>query len=341
MRRHPSNPIVTAAMSGPGAVLTFNPGVTWFGGRWLMAHRVDMGVWEDPNIVGTDIAFAESADGVTWTPLPHARLDRLAACRMLQPLEPHRDLEHEIWRAYDPRLVTVTDDAGELLLLTFAVDTTHGLRAGIARSRDGMEWSAVSLGAPDNRNQVLFPGAVGEAWMRLERPMHDYGGEAMNAQRYGIWISSSPDLAHWGHTRFVCDRSVFPWANDKVGPGAPPIRTEAGWLCIVHGVSIDPSARKRGWEPVWQKRYSAGAMLLDLDDPSRVIAAAQRPLLAPSEIVSYEANGFRHDVVFPCGAVIVMSDEGEELRVYYGAADTTIAMASAPLSQVIDFVLAG
>jgi beta-1,4-mannooligosaccharide/beta-1,4-mannosyl-N-acetylglucosamine phosphorylase len=344
LRRHDDNPILTCADIDDPGILVFNPGVARFGDRLLMAYRCDHGTWGDPDIVATDIRFAWSDDGVSWQDDPALCIDRARAVELLQPLEPHRDMERELWRIYDPRLV-VLDDAhqgGQRLALTFAADTTHGLRAGSAESADGRSWTAVGLGPPDNRNQVLFPRPIAGRWSRLERPMQSYGGEAMGAERHGIWISHSPDRRHWGDTRFVCDRSLFGFANDKIGPGPPPIATDAGWLCIIHTASNDPEAGRRGWEPVWQRTYHAAALLLDLDDPSRVVAAAPAPLLSPDKAYRYETDGYRNDVIFPSGALVVDgSGQDPELWIYYGAADTSIALATAPLKDVIDFVLSG
>jgi beta-1,4-mannooligosaccharide/beta-1,4-mannosyl-N-acetylglucosamine phosphorylase len=169
--------------------------------------------------------------------------------------------------------------------------------------------------------------------------MQSYGGEAMGAGRFGVWLSRSPDLRYWGDTRFVGNQDLFPFANDKVGPGPPPILTDAGWLCILHAVDHDPAAGKRGWETTWQRTYHAAVVMLDRDDPSRILAVADEPLLSPDPAVRYEADGYRSDVVFPSGAVVVDNGGTDELWIYYGAADTTIALATAPIDQVVDFVL--
>lgn len=339
LRRHRSNPLLACTDLDDPCVLVFNPGVAHVDDRLLMAYRADHGSWGDPNIVATDIRFAWSDDGVVWTPADTPCLDRAAAIELLRPLEPNRDLEREIWRIYDPRLVSTELDDGPGLVLTFAVDTVNGLRAGTAVSTDGGDWTALALGPPDNRNQVVFPQRIDDTWLRLERPMQSYGGEAMGAGRFGIWLSRSPDLRYWGDTRFIGNHDLFPFANDKVGPGPPPILTDAGWLCILHAVDHDPAAGKRGWETTWQRTYHAAAVVLDRDDPSRVVAVAEEPLLSPDPAVRYEADGYRSDVVFPSGAVVVDNGGTDELWIYYGAADTTIALATAPIDQVVDFVL--
>ncbi len=330
--RHPDNPILTADALDANVVLVFNPGVVRWRNRFLMAYRADLGRPGDPNLTGTEIGFAVSDDGLRWEVGVQPTLDRRAAIRLLQPLEPHADLESSLWRIYAPRLSVAPSpgDDGDRLLLSFAVDTTRGLRAGLAVG-DGERWEAVDLGPPANRNQVVFPARIGDHWYRLERPMHDYGGEALGAGAYGIWVSRSPDLVHWGATRYLCGPESFPFGGEKVGPGAPPVRTDAGWLCIVHTVSAVDADGPRGWEPDWRRRYDAAAMLLDLDDPSRVLAASDCPLLAADGRYRYESTGFRDDVIFPTAAVL----RDDDLWVYYGAADTSVALAVGSVDAIV------
>lgn len=334
--RWDANPIIAAEMFGGDAVLAFNPGVTRFDDGWLMVVRLDHGTRNDANITGTSLAFARSDDGLEWVVSSYPVLDRPAAIGLLQPLEPHRPMGEELWRIYDPRIITHTSAGRDELVLTFAADTTHGLRPGIATSLDAVTWTARWLGPPDDRNNVVFPELIDGRWWRLHRPMHDYGGAGLGAGRYGLWASCSPDLEHWGSAHFLGDRDLWQFSNDKVGPGAPPVRTEQGWLCLAHAVLVaDAPGGGRGWEGDWNKTYLATAVMLDGDDPTRVIAAAEVPLLEPH--AAYERSGFRHDVIFPTGAVVV----GDQLRMYYGAADTVVALATAPLADVVDLVLSG
>lgn len=342
--RAPGGPVLTAQLAdADDEVLAFNPGVVRLGAEWLMAYRVDHGVTGDPNIVATSIRFATSRDGVQWQSQPDLpTIDRSRAIELLQPLEPHRRLDSEIWRMYDPRL-HVIDDALWPLVMTAAVDTVNGLRPAVLGSRDGgRTWFALSFGLPDNRNLVFFPDRIDGYFLRLERPCNEYGGEALGAGRFGIWLSRSPDLFHWGSERLVLEAQAFGSDVVKIGPGAPPIRTDEGWLCFVHLVFDQPSiasSSPRGWEGDWSKRYVAGAVLLDLDDPSEVVAVAREPVLEPVE--RHERHGFRDDVIFPGGAVLV-SDRadgpGDTVWLFYGAADTCVGLARASLDAVLGFV---
>lgn len=126
-----------------------------------------------------------------------------------------------------------------------------------------------------------------------------------------------------------------PFSNNKIGPAAPPVKTEHGWLTSFHAVDLDPSRGKNGWEDKWQKRYCAGLMLLDLEDPSKVVGLYREPLLAPE--APYEvAEGFRTNVIFPCG--MILEDDGE-VKLYYGASDTCIALATGQLEDLLKLVL--
>lgn len=342
LRTDPANPLVTARMLGSDACLAFNPAVCREGDRLLMAVRADLGVVGDPNITGSRIDFLSSDDGVVWTRDGRPSIDRAAAIDLLEPLEPHRDLEREVWRIYDPRLVSFEDRTGrwsedETILLSFALDTTHGLRSGLAKAVDD-RWQAISLSAPDSRNHVVFPESIDGMVARLERPMPSYGGEAFGAGRSAIWVARSPDFRHWSGPRLVCDPSDFEGAAGarvlKIGPGAQPVRCEAGWLCIIHVVTHDDGAQPRGWEPEWTKRYSAHGMVLCADDPSRVVAIGGSPLLRQES----DEAGFRHGVVFPTSAI---AHENGRLDVYYGSNDTTVCRASASIEEVVEFVLSG
>lgn len=108
------------------------------------------------------------------------------------------------------------------------------------------------------------------------------------------------------------------------------MRTPKGWLTTFHSVDLDKTRGKNGWEPVWQKRYCAGIMLLDLAEPWKVVGLCPDPLLAPE--APYERNGFRNDVIFPGG--MILEDSGE-VKIYYGAADTVECLATADVHDLV------
>ena len=213
--------------------------------------------------------------------------------------------------------------------MCFAVDTKHGVHGGVGIIHDLERLEIMSISAPDNRNMVLFPEKIGGLYTRLERPFPVYsrGGK----DRFDIWFAQSPDLKFWGNNRLVMGVEHVPYANDKIGPAAPPIKTEKGWLTTFHTVDIDHTRGKNGWEDTWKKRYCAGIMLLDLEDPSKVIGMYKQPLLAPE--ADYEVDeGMRQNVIFPGG--MILEDSGE-VKIYYGAADTVECLATADVNDLI------
>ena len=179
---------------------------------------------------------------------------------------------------------------------------------------------------------VLFPEKIGGYFCRLERPMPVY---SRGRDRFDTWLSYSPDFKFWGESKLVLKVEDVPFANDKVGPGAPPVKTEKGWLATFHGVIRDESMGKNGWEASWKKKYYAGIMLLDLDDPSKIIGMSKEPLIATDQAYEVE-NGFRCDVIFPGG--MLLEDSGE-VKIYYGASDTYECMATADVNDLLKLCL--
>lgn len=313
IQRYPGNPILTAADISYPATLIFNAGVCKFHGRYVMLFRNDHGGQPGSDqFAGTNLGLAFSADGIHWQAEPQPWIDW------------HTD---EILRAYDPRL-TVVDGR---CYICFAADTRHGIRGGVAVTDDFREWEVLSLSAPDNRNMVLFPEKIGGKFARLERPFPVYG--RAEVERFDLWYAESPDGRHWGGHELVLAAEDVPWANAKIGPGAPPIRTGAGWLTVFHAVNIDPAVELPAWHPGWHKTYTASLMLLDLERPWVVKAVCPEPILIPE--TSYEREGFRGHVIFPGG--LVLEADGE-IKIYYGAADTVTCLATARLDDLLGLV---
>lgn len=317
VRRHPANPILAAPDVPYGPQLVFNVGVARYQGRYVMVFRNDYG--EEGLSIDTsrtNIGLAFSDDGVQWQVEPH-------------PIFTLADEEN--LRAYDPRL-TVIDGR---VYMCFAVDTRHGLRAGIAATDDFEHFEVLPLSLPDNRNVVLFPEKIAGNYVRLDRPFPIYS--RAQPERFDIWMSQSPDLRYWGDSSLLLAVEDVPFANRKIGPAAPPVKTPKGWLALFHAVDFDPNRGKNGWEERWQKRYTVGLMLLDLQDPRKIVGLYRQPLMAPD--APYEAEGgFRNNVIFPGG--MILEDSGE-VKIYYGAADTYTCLASAHVDDLLRLCLEG
>jgi beta-1,4-mannooligosaccharide/beta-1,4-mannosyl-N-acetylglucosamine phosphorylase len=282
-----------------------------------MMFRNDYGSVADETLLPsrtTNIGLAFSQDGIHWD---------------VQKTPAFGIESEEIIRTYDPRLTVIDGRA----YLCFAVDTKHGIRGGVAVTEDFVNFEVLSMSAPDNRNMVLFPERIGGRYVRLERPFLAYDKAGRGS--FDIWISDSPDLKYWGNTELLLGSEQVPYANDKIGPGAPPIKTPRGWLTTFHAVDIDASRGKNGWEPFWKKRYSAGIMLLDLENPYKIAGLCKDPLLFPE--ASYEIEGgFRNDVIFPGG--MILEDNGE-VKIYYGAADTVECLATSHVDDLVQLCL--
>lgn len=290
--------------------LTFNAGVIKEpNGKYTMLFRNDIWDHELNRLSGTNIGIAHSDDGLSW------KVEN-APCFSLE--------NDEIIRAYDPRITFIDGK----YVMCFAVDTKHGVCAGVATSENLHDFEIKSISVPENRNMVLFPEKIGGNYVRLERPMPVYsrGGDF-----FDIWLSESPDLVYWGKSRLVLGAEKVPFCNNKIGPGAPPIKTDKGWLMLFHSVDFDPERGKNGWEPTWKKRYVIGVALLDLECPSKVIGMSKRPLIVPEGYYETE-DGFRTNTVFPCGAIL---ENDGTVKIYYGASDAVVLMATAKIDDLI------
>ena len=309
-----NKPVLTSKDMPYKASLIFNAAVEKYNGKYVMLFRNDYGEFKNTSFEGTNIGLATSDNGIDWTVSDKP-------CFELS--------DNEINRVYDPR-ITVIDG---VCYVCFAVGTKHGVRGGIARTDDFEKFDILSLSVPDNRNMVLFPEKINGNFVRLERPMPVYcrGGK----DRFDIWLSESPDMVYWGKSRLVMGVEDVPFANDKIGPAAQPIKTEKGWLTTFHAVELDTTRGKNGWEDCWQKQYYAGIMLLDLNDPSKVIGKYDKPLIVCDRAYELE-NGFRKDVIFPCGNVL---EDNGEVKIYYGASDTVECMATADVNDLIKLCL--
>ena len=300
------------------SALVFNASVCRYNNGFAMLFRNDYGFCRqdfddyyagisDNTVPHTNIGLAFSKDGKQW----HVDENPVFSIS-----------GDDIWRAYDPRISSMEDDE---FAISFAVDSQHGTRGGIAITKDFHNFDIKDISVPENRNIVLFPGKINGNYYRLERPFCSHCD-----RNYAIWISSSPDLIHWGEAKILLDPQSVPFGNSKIGSAAPPLKTPFGWLTMFHSVENVPE-ELNSWGKDWHSRYYAGIMLLDLNDPSKLLAVAPTPLIVPE--TKYECTGFRGEVIFP-GAML---QEDDIVKIYYGAADTVECLAEAKLQDLIDF----
>ncbi len=222
--------------------------------------------------------------------------------------------DYEAYGIEDPRIVFIDNE----YLITYSAYSKHGVRIGLAKTKDFETIERISLITEANyRNVVIFPEKFNGLYARLDRPHSEISP-------WSIWISYSSDLIFWGESKLIMNPLQYHWDEMKIGPGAPPIKTTRGWLNIYHGVfpTMDGSV------------YRLGVALHDLKDPSKIIAVGDEWILQPEE--QYELVGYVHNVVFCCAAV--PEDDGS-VKIYWGGADTVMCVGTANIESLVDHCL--
>lgn len=300
-QRHAKNPILTAADWPYEAHTVFNPGATRLkDGTTLLLCRV-----EDRR-GHSHLSAARSANGVDgW----------LIDAEPTFPARPDLHPE-ELWGVEDPRITYVPE------LSKYAIAYTAFSKGGpgvaLALTEDFRTFERLGLVMqPDDKDAALLPRRINGHWALVHRPVTDSGAH--------VWISFSPDLRNWGnHKPMLQARKGGWWDANKVGLSPPLIETSAGWLMLYHGVRHTAGGAL----------YRLGAALFALEEPDRCIARGDSWLFGPE--TPYEREGDVGNVVFPCG--VTLADDGDTLRVYYGAADTSIALATVNMKALLDWL---
>ena len=201
---------------------------------------------------------------------------------------------------------------GGLYYLTYTAVSGNGVGVGMMITRDWKNFAGKGMiFPPHNKDCALFEEKVGETYYALHRPSGlDIGGNY-------IWLAQSPDLIHWGNHRCILTTRQGKWDEQRIGAGASPIRTEKGWLEIYHGADRN-------------NRYCLGAFLSDLNDPSKILARSDSPIMEP--VMDYEQSGFFGNVIFTNGHLV----DGDQLTIYYGASDEHIFGARFSIQEIAD-----
>jgi predicted GH43/DUF377 family glycosyl hydrolase len=215
----------------------------------------------------------------------------------------------EAYGVEDPRITQIDG----LYHITYVAVSRLGITTARLTTRDFRSFERFgTIMYPDQKDVVLFPEKVNGRYLAFTRPMPGSFGRVL-----GLWLAESDDLDHWGGHRMVAEPRHRMWDEMRIGASLVPIRTDDGWLEIYHGADR-------------MNRYGMGALLLDHGDPTKVLARSTRPLLTAEE--PYEQDGFLHDVVFPSGHIEL--GDGR-IRVYYGAADTSLCAADMAIDDVL------
>ena len=279
--------------------------------------RLEVKRWNrDAKGVDTADPRTVTVEGRTWlTSLSHLRVARstdgirfdVERSPALSPAN-----EYESFGIEDPRITRIDNR----YWINYTAVSHHGIATGLASTTDFKTFDRHGIiFPPNNRDVTIFPDRIDGRYVALHRPMPEGIGHA------AIWAASSPDLIAWGEHRLIASAREGSWDDAKIGGGAVPFRVRAsgldGWLAIYHGVTRSPLT------------YSLGALLLDARDPTRVVARSREPILSPD--TPYEREGFFGGVVFTCGLL----DDGDLVRIYYGAADGVTAVADLSLQEIL------
>ena len=301
LHRHAGNPILTAA-DWPYAVHTvFNAGATRLAdGTTLLLCR-----GEDPSGL-SHLCAARSANGVDgWVIDPAPTL----------PPDPEGHPE-ELWGIEDPR-ITFVEELGRYAI-AYTAFGKGGPGVALALTEDFRSFERLGLALqPEDKDAALLPRRVDGNFALLHRPMTHGRGD--------IWLSFSPDLRNWGGHRPVLQaRRGGWWDANKVGLSPPLIETSRGWLMLYHGVRQTASG----------SIYRLGVALLDLERPDRCLLRGDSWIFGPE--APYEREGDVANVAFPCG--YTLAPDGDTLHLYYGAADTSVALATASVRQLLGWL---
>ncbi|REG89890.1 glycoside hydrolase family 130 protein [Winogradskyella sediminis] len=330
IKRHPKNPIIIPGEQNIRKVVTFNPGAIYNNGKFYLYDRAA----ETLSPFRTSIGILESENGVDFKPVQD------------EPVFTSEQLGFEEGSVQDPRVVKIEDK----FYMNYAFQpygfdchpTGLGVpfydvsgypkwkeeaypmitRSGIAVSDDGITFEQLCYTSPkeiDDRDHILFPEKIDGKYALLRRPI-EFVGEEYGTDRPGIWLSFSDDLTEWSEPVLIA-RSEEKWEGKKIGAAANPVKTDKGWLVMYHGVDTGSV-------------YKVGAFLLDLEDPTKMIARTKNYIMEPEEY--YEKVGLViPNVVFPTSLV----EKDGLLYIYYGVCDTSICLATVETNQLVDHIL--
>lgn len=344
-RRFSQNPLlapndIPPSTSGLEITCLLNPGVFRFQDKtWLIVRVAERPTQKDthisfpilidtgkitiieiekdhPELIATDARVINYQKTDYLTTLSHLRL--LCSDDGINFYEPEGypllvgEGRHETFGIEDCRVAQIDNT----YYLTFTSVSDNGVGVGLRTTKDwkSFEKHGLILSA-HNKDCAIFEEKINGLYYALHRPSSvDLGGNY-------IWIASSPDGIHWGNHQCIVKTRKGHWDSKRVGAGAAPIKTEKGWLEIYHGANED-------------HYYCLGAFLLDLNDPSKVLARTESPIMVPT--AEYEINGFFGKVVFTNGHIV--EPDGNTLTVYYGAADEFVCGAHFSIKEILSLL---
>lgn len=300
-QRHKLNPILTATDWPYRIHSVFNPGATLLpDGTTLLLCRVE------DHRGHSHLSAARSTNGVDgWQIDPQPTM----------PADPNHFPE-ELWGIEDPRLTYVSELKKYAIVYTAFSSSGPGVALALTEDFHTFERYGMIM-PPEDKDAALFPHRIGGNWAMIHRPV--------SANSAHMWMSYSPDLRHWGSHKFMLKaRQGSWWDANKIGLSPPPIETPQGWLVIYHGVRMTAAGAI----------YRLGLALFDLNSPEYCLKRGNEWVFGPQE--PYELFGDVGNVVFPCGYTI--APDGDTLRIYYGTADMSIALATASIKAMLEWL---
>jgi len=300
-RRHEKNPILAVSDWPYVANAVFNPGVTQLpDGTTLLLCRVE-------DLRGhSHLCVARSKNGVDgWQIDPNPTL----------PSDPENHPE-ELWGIEDPRITFVPEL--QQYVIAYTAYSRGEPSVSLITTDDFQTFNRYGvIMPPEDKDAALLPRRVNGSWVLIHRPMTAMGGH--------IWASYSPDLRHWGQHKLILEaRRGAWWDANKIGLSPPPIETEEGWLMIYHGVRLTAAGCI----------YRLGLALFEPENLNKCILRGESWVFGPE--APYEREGDVDNVVFPCGYTI--GSDKDTINMYYGAADTSIALAQGSLHELLDWL---
>ncbi|MBW2607221.1 MAG: glycoside hydrolase family 130 protein [Deltaproteobacteria bacterium] len=298
LHRFEGNPIITLEDIPFRCNTVFNGTVVKKGEEYFLLLRVE-------GQQGYSVfALARSKDGLHFT---------VENKPVMEPARKGPFARYEKHGIEDPRITAIDG----VYYIMYTAYSKYGTRIALAKTEDFFHYERIALvSEPGNKDGILFPEKINGEYVRLDRPIGKDVGS--------MWVSYSKNLIDWGKSEILMTPRQGMWDSYRIGASVPPIKTEHGWLEIYHGVKMTVAG------PI----YRIGTVMLDLEQPHKVVARCNKPVLSPRE--DYERIGDVGNVAFACGAVV--EDTGE-IKVYYGAADTCICVATAEFENLIDITL--
>ncbi|QWB95419.1 glycoside hydrolase family 130 protein [Mycoplasmatota bacterium] len=342
--RNINNPLITPKDVKPSkkdfkVIGTFNAGVAKVNQKFLLLIRVaEKYHTNDPEIVGvpmyseiddkiiikkfnrkdktidfTDPRFVKTKEQLYLTSLSHFRLATSTDGVHFEIDDKPFMIASTYYEAYgieDPRITYIDD----YYYINYSAISMSGVVTCLARTKDFKEVERLGIiFLQDNKDVAIFPEKINNKYYALNRPVSAYFNKPE------MWIAASNDLISYHDHKLLASLRPNHFDNARIGASTPPFKTKIGWIEFYHGASFED-------------KYCVGVMVLDLNDPSKILYRSEEPLIEPS--ASYEQKGFMANVLFPCGQVI----ENDMIYLYYGNSDENICLITFSLNELLTMI---